>query len=425
MASAADRSTPGDGGIVGQFSRSIRSAFSGHASVDKGEAKILRDAGYTQGHIDRQGNPYESNKAPKQLNQAYIWFRGSEVLTVKEADKLARDIKRGRVVTPDTITGPVIPPAVAAPIIGGAIYAAAAAAPIPFPTDAERVKRERERRKREKAARKAKAALKKAKAAKPVLDWLTKRVPYLRQLKRYWGPTGVIAVWRKRKEIWETYTAWEAQQPRVRAQVGRAPGPGAWGPTTPPLVPKPRPGPTIPPIVVSPGVISLPAPRVLPSSPPSRRAAPSPRVSPRPAPAPAPRPNVSVAPKTAPRPAPRARPGARPAPAPGTSPPTPKPVLPPWMTDIAGPLLLASVLSPKPAQRYASRPASTPAPLTQALSNPLYSVAPQAQARECKCPKPKKRSGKKACRNPIVSRSRRTRGGQRYSTVTRRLVCQA
>lgn len=87
----------------------------------------------------------------------------------------------------------------------------------------------------------------------------------------------------------------------------------------------------------------------------------------------------------------------------------------------------------KPKSPYVRSPAA-PAPytppetvgLTSLQSSPLPFAQTQTASDKCKCPKSKKKqSGKPKCRNPIVSRRRRTKDGRRFSTVTRELTCPA
>lgn len=83
--------------------------------------------------------------------------------------------------------------------------------------------------------------------------------------------------------------------------------------------------------------------------------------------------------------------------------------------------------SSSPYTRSPTAPAPYTPPTTVGLTSLQASPLPLARTQpdKCKCPKPKKKSGKPACRNPIVSRSRRTRDGRRFSTVTRELKCPA
>jgi hypothetical protein len=107
--------------------------------------------------------------------------------------------------------------------------------------------------------------------------------------------------------------------------------------------------------------------------------------------------------------------------------------LPEWARRgaIAGATALLLEQGTKAKSPYTRSPAA-PAPytppttvgLTSLQSNPLPFA--RTATDKCKCPKPKKKqSGKPACRNPIVNRSRRTRDGRRFSTVTRELKCPA
>jgi hypothetical protein len=101
------------------------------------------------------------------------------------------------------------------------------------------------------------------------------------------------------------------------------------------------------------------------------------------------------------------------------------------------PLILGGLLSQVgPRHRVVNSPWSAPgasiAPVP--LANPVTQLAPltagyvgavsSAQDRNCNCSKTKKRS-KKRCTNPVTSKRKSTRGGQRYITTTRRIKCQA
>ena len=123
-------------------------------------------------------------------------------------------------------------------------------------------------------------------------------------------------------------------------------------------------------------------------------------------------------PQAKPQPKPKAPP--KPAPAPRTAPPGPSP----WSPFDLLPLLMPSARPTTPAQRpgRVSFPESTPTPLTQ--PNPWglpFSSPPRTDT--CECDTPRKRK-KKRCANPVVSRRKSTRGGQRYVTTTRRIECQ-
>lgn len=50
-------------------------------------------------------------------------------------------------------------------------------------------------------------------------------------------------------------------------------------------------------------------------------------------------------------------------------------------------------------------------------------VVPKVKTKTCECEKPRKRSGRKACRNPIIRKRKQTRNGRTLITTTRELRC--
>lgn len=67
------------------------------------------------------------------------------------------------------------------------------------------------------------------------------------------------------------------------------------------------------------------------------------------------------------------------------------------------------------------------APLTSLQAQPLEypgRAVPKVKTKTCECAKPRKRSGRKACRNPVVSKRKRSSGGRTLITTTRELRCQ-
>lgn len=364
------------------------------------------------------GNVIGASEGAKRGSPIYEW-QGQRI-GKKDAKAILRALDRGAIASPvDRL--PPMPVPTTAPVIWGA-----ANAPIPFPPR-DQIERERARRKQERAARKAKAKAKPPKPKPNQYAELLKRLPYLARLRRYWGPTGILygaqKAWRKRREIWNEYEKWEANQPINRAQVIRAPGPGVIPRNTSPRY-QPAPGPTSRP-VIAPAPIPK-GPRTRPVVWPSALPSPSPRSLPRsrvvaaPLPAPSQRPNVSPSPA----PAPRARPSSWPGPAPGAAPSIPKPKLPAWLTQVVGPALLAGYLGPKPTPRGRIVNLSYPDPLTAFQSDPLPLAHPRTDPDKCKCPKPKKRKAS-TCRNPVVSRRKRQSNGRTLITTTRWLKCRA
>lgn len=101
--------------------------------------------------------------------------------------------------------------------------------------------------------------------------------------------------------------------------------------------------------------------------------------------------------------------------------------IPTWAKVVA-PAALGFVMpkgSGSPSRSLATNQAYQPEPGQTTLTDvqPLALSSPRAE--KCHCKKPKKKSGKAACRNPVTSRRKTTRGGQTYITTTRRLQCRA
>lgn len=94
--------------------------------------------------------------------------------------------------------------------------------------------------------------------------------------------------------------------------------------------------------------------------------------------------------------------------------------IPTWLSDPLA--LLAPALLRQPqsqaAPRLISRPLTPPqqAPLAYPLQVPTRVTADQ-----CQCEQPKRK--RKQCSNPVVRKTKRTRGGRRYVTTTRRIDC--
>lgn len=112
---------------------------------------------------------------------------------------------------------------------------------------------------------------------------------------------------------------------------------------------------------------------------------------------------------------------ARPASPSPTKIPTPTtPKVPPWLSDPLALLLPGLLRQPQPAR--APRPISLPlTPPQQApLAYPLQ-LPTRVTADQCQCEQPKRK--RKQCSNPVVRRTKRTRGGRRFVTTTRRIDC--
>lgn len=365
------------------------------------------------------GNVIGHSEGAPRGSPRYEWQ--GERVSKKEAKRILREVDAGRITRPSPVDS--LPPYIPAPV--SPVVILGSAQPIPFPSDPERVKRERARRKAEQAAKKAKG---KARAAKkPTLLDILNKIPGARRFTRFWGPTGILIaaqkVWRNRREHWETYKAWEAQQPRTRAQVIRAPAPGVIPRDT--MQPVRRGPPRRYRPILAPVDIPSKGPRTRPVI--WRYPQPAPGVVPRARPAA--RPNVSSSPRPASRPAPSSRtwpaPSSSPAPAPGVA----KPPLPSWLTRIVGPALFAGIMAPGRAPRprigNISWPGQVAAPLTGFQSYPLPLAQPRPETAKCKCPKPRKRKPGNTCRNPVVSRRKRTSGGRVLITTTRWQKCRA
>lgn len=157
-----------------------------------------------------------------------------------------------------------------------------------------------------------------------------------------------------------------------------------------------------------------PAVRTAPATPPGGARARAPRA---PAPGQATR-NVPTAPAPAVVSAPTSSPTS------STSSPSPAPM--PRRSSWTLPKLPQGLLSPAEEKavkdRQRERTRQRPSPLTQSQSPPV-GYPPQVRTQTCECPPKRKKSGKAKCTNPIVSRTKRTRGGQKFQTITRRLEC--
>lgn len=148
-----------------------------------------------------------------------------------------------------------------------------------------------------------------------------------------------------------------------------------------------------------------------------------------PTPAPAPRPAAprSTAP-AAPQPKPK-------VPAPGTvtvaraPSPAPAPVIrSPAPAPRRSSMTLPRQLAAAAAVQYvlgktntARRSQTQPLPLTQTQGPPIRYTPTRTDTCECKAPA--KRRSANRCRNPVVRRTKRTRGGQKFITITRRVEC--
>lgn len=94
-------------------------------------------------------------------------------------------------------------------------------------------------------------------------------------------------------------------------------------------------------------------------------------------------------------------------------------------------LPLALAYLPQLTKRTAQPNPWQPPPQSPPSIGRLTSIEPQGlpfartATEKCKCPKPKRKQSKQACRNPVVSRRKRTRDGRLFSTVTREIKCQA
>lgn len=101
--------------------------------------------------------------------------------------------------------------------------------------------------------------------------------------------------------------------------------------------------------------------------------------------------------------------------------PTPTPTrLPSWLSDplaLLAPALLRQPQSPAVPRRI-SLPLTPPqqAPLAYPLQVPTRVTADQ-----CQCEQPKRK--RRQCTNPVVRKTKRTRGGRRFVTTTRRIDC--
>jgi hypothetical protein len=93
-------------------------------------------------------------------------------------------------------------------------------------------------------------------------------------------------------------------------------------------------------------------------------------------------------------------------------------------------MLLGAALLPltltQDRRRARRDPLSVPAPFGSPVTQSGGALTPTYPAgvgsRTCECP-PRRRSGKRRCTNPITSKTKRTRGGVEFQTITRRLQC--
>lgn len=329
---------------------------------------------------------------------------GGRHLTNAEARLIAQQFRARGAVTPDS---PV--PYIAATTIGTAF---------PRPPSDEVARARAAKKAREAAAKRAKFL----KANSRRLLKLARRFPLLGKIIRYSRPTGYLLlaqdIYTNREKYWAAYKAWEAKQPRVSAQVIRAPGPGAiprgsvWGPA------KKLPA------------VGLPT-RELPSGPATRaRVMRLPEAANLPTVVTLPKGNagaVRVIPVPASRPAPARAPAAAPGTRPGAAPR--RAATTTWASKA---IAAYTAVSPylKSAQTsvgktYLTVNQGVPLTALQPQALPFPQLATQTAKQKCKCPPKRKKSGKQACSNPRTSSRTYTRGGQKYRTTTRRLICQA
>jgi hypothetical protein len=85
------------------------------------------------------------------------------------------------------------------------------------------------------------------------------------------------------------------------------------------------------------------------------------------------------------------------------------------------PLLPSRAAKPLSAVRNA--PAVQLLPQTSPLTQLQPAAVQSRTCKPCKCAKPKRKSGKPRCRNPVVSRRKRTKDGRELLTTTRELRC--
>lgn len=180
--------------------------------------------------------------------------------------------------------------------------------------------------------------------------------------------------------------------------------------------------------------VAIPVPRPSTAPVPGQSRVELPSGSPAVNPAPVPGALPGIIPQPAPASIPAPSPGARPASVPASSPL-------PFQVRIAnlGEQLLSALTGPRPATivrplpttltsygpgaspSLAAQPGLTPSnsPLLGFSQQTLYEPTPQEDLDKCKCPKKRKRSDKKRCTNPVISR---TRAGDILTTKVR-LVC--
>jgi hypothetical protein len=256
-------------------------------------------------------------------------------------------------------------------------------------------------------------AIKMARAAVKKYPKLGKVAPVLARIPKGAGPTVAVtaayqAGYYVGTKIYERLTR-PAAAGRVRSAVP---------------VDRPRAGSsaTIPPLRV-PTAAALPRTRTAVARPPSASSRPSQSST-------TARPAVPE-PKKQPSPFPSSSPWVSTLPAP-TPTPAPSPAATPWkvpkIVQLLGPLAIASLL-PRAARdsRRLSIPVSAPLTSVQPRALPFSQLQPNRQpvrTDQCECPKPKKRTNKKPCRNPVIRRTKRRQGNRTFLTVTRELKCQ-
>jgi len=147
---------------------------------------------------------------------------------------------------------------------------------------------------------------------------------------------------------------------------------------------------------------------------PQRRPDDQPRQTPRDLPRDLPNPYIIPRPWEIPKP----RPGPRPVPLPSPRPGTPKQPNP-WPYLIP---LLTSIPHDQPGRLTRPRDRPLQSPLDQPL--PFAQPIPQ-RADQCDCTQTKRKKRKKGCVNPITSKRTFARGGAKFRTTTRKLICQA
>jgi len=221
--------------------------------------------------------------------------------------------------------------------------------------------------------------------------------PILRRIPKGTGPlVGVQIAYQVGYQVGTAiYDAWS----RYHYGPSRPPPPAAGAPGVPVAAPKPRaPGAPRPPAVP----VTAPAVQTRPRATTTRPAAPA---QPQPAPK-VPVPGPVTAPATS-------RPAVVTAPAPA---PRRSSLTPP--KQLLGAAALSSAFN---RSSTAKKAAAMAQPLTSPQGPPL-GYAP-TRTDTCECKPPGKRTGKSRCRNPVVWRTKRSRGGQKFITITRRVEC--